>query len=394
METGLYFHIPFCKKRCGYCDFVTFAGFDRLIPMYVEALKKQVSLVGNGELVRSIFFGGGTPSLIPPDSYESIFKHIHQYFDVTEKAEITIEANPGTVESIKLAEYRKAGFNRISFGMQSANVNELQLLDRLHHPGEVEQAVAWARNAGFENINLDLIFGLPGQTLDDWKYSLLKALKLSPQHLSVYSLIVEEGTPLEKKIKAGVLKEPEEEVVAEQYEWTCATLEKAGYEHYEISNWALTLKDSDFRCQHNLRYWRLRSYHGFGCGAVGFISTEIASGNPSLLMQNPAWINQYIQLVDQAYSKLDVNCFFKPVSSKYEMETRLFVGFRLLEEGIDPREFSLRYGVSVETAFGDKLRNLLSEGYLEITKNGYYRLTRNTWLLANRVFREFASIEA
>lgn len=393
MDTGLYFHIPFCNRRCGYCDFVTFAGFNRLIPDYFHALEKQVMLFGKGEQVDTIYFGGGTPSLVPADEYKKLFSEIFKYFLVDVEAEITLEANPGTVTEASLAEFREIGFNRISFGMQSARESELELLDRSHLPGDIERALTWARAAGFGNINLDLIFGLPGQSMEDWKYSLHKALDLSPQHLSVYSLIVEEGTPLEKRIKNGILVEPDEDVAADQYDWTCEELDRSGFEHYEISNWAQSTTSQDFRCRHNLRYWRLQSYHGFGCGAVGFISKGITSGQ-SFLIQNPPWINTYIHQVERAFSSKDENPFLKPISAEYEMETRLFVGFRLLEEGIEPVDFKNRYGLTIENVFGKRLNKLIQDGLIEVAENGQYRLTRSSWLVANRVFREFSSLES
>ncbi len=394
MDTGLYFHIPFCNRRCGYCDFVTFAGFDRLIPNYLTALEKQVILIGKGEKVKTIYFGGGTPSLISVDGYKKLFSEIFRHFNVSKHAEITLEANPGTVTPASLIGFREIGFNRISFGMQSAKPSELKMLDRSHAPGDIDKAITWAKAAGFTNINLDLIFGLPGQSVDDWKYSLQYALGLSPKHLSIYSLIVEAGTPLEYRIKKGVLDEPDEDAAADQYEWTCAELDRSGFEHYEISNWAQISKNQDYRCQHNLRYWRLQSYHGFGSGAVGFISNEKNSSRCSMLMQNPPWINQYINKVESSFSSKDETQFFKKVSLDYEMETRLFVGFRLLEEGIDPVDFKIRYGLTIESVFGRRLKRLLKDGLIEIGDNGQYRLKRNAWLVANRVFREFMSVES
>jgi oxygen-independent coproporphyrinogen III oxidase len=395
MNTSLYFHIPFCRRRCGYCDFVTFAGFDRLIPQYVDALNKQVELMGDGSPVHTIFFGGGTPSLVPVSCYQELSKTIHNHFDVLPDAEISLEANPGTVDLHTLSGYREVGFNRISFGMQSAREDELLILDRAHSMEEVKQAVRNSRSAGFTNINLDLIFGLPGQTLDNWKYSLETALELEPDHLSLYSLIVEEGTPLANQIENGLLPMPDDDVAAEQYEWSCDLLAHAGYGHYEISNWAKISPNIDFRCQHNLQYWRLLPYYGFGCGAVGFLPEDSNSltGNKSSIMQNEKWIGKYIQKVDQAFQQKTPEIFLEPVEPEYEMATRLFVGFRLLEEGVDPIEFKLRFGKDIHQIFGEKIQKLLSDDLIEYSPEGKLRLSRKAWLVANRVFREFAGGE-
>jgi oxygen-independent coproporphyrinogen III oxidase len=394
LKTSLYFHIPFCRQRCGYCDFVTFAGFDRLLPNYLEALKKQVTLMGRGEPVHTIYFGGGTPSLVPAVDYRAIFETIHSSFDVDPTAEISLEANPGTVGMEALAGYRNAGFNRISFGMQSAREDELRLLDRAHSPGEVSKAVENARSAGFDNINLDLIFGLPGQSLDDWKYSLKAALEMSPDHLSLYSLIVEEDTPLAKKIQNHILPELDEDIAAEQYEWSCSLLEEAGYNHYEISNWAKNSSKGDFRCQHNLQYWRLLPYFGFGCGAVGFLPAGWRNDqSSSMLMENESWIGKYIQQVNLAYKNRDKNIFLKAVGPAYEMETRLYVGFRLLDEGVKPIEFLDRFKVDIFQVFGPILQKLMDKSLIETLPDGTLRLTRNAWLVANRVFRKFINEE-
>jgi oxygen-independent coproporphyrinogen-3 oxidase len=392
MNLSLYFHIPFCRQRCGYCDFVTFAGFERLIPDYMDSLKKQVMMMGNGEVVHSVYFGGGTPSLLSPQEYRLFFDVIEKNFTVESSSEITLEANPGTVNIESLSGYRKVGFNRISIGMQSARKKELQLLDRAHNPEDVRAAVENARRTGFENINLDLIFGLPGQTLKDWQFSLEAALDLKPQHLSLYSLIVEERTPLARRIQTHFLSEPDDDITAEQYEWSCDRLENAGFEHYELSNWALSSEVSDFRCRHNMQYWRLLPYLGFGCGAVGFLpASRKDSGQPSTLMHNEKFITRFIKQVNQAWNLNNKEIFLQAVSTSFEMETRLFVGFRLIHEGIDPTDFKTRFHQDVYDVFGSKLNHLIKNNLLEITPGGNIRLTRKAWLVANRVFREFAN---
>lgn len=392
MNTSLYFHIPFCTRRCGYCDFVTFAGFERLIPEYMEAINLQVTQVGKGQPVHTIYFGGGTPSLVPAEFYEKLFSTIKLKFNIMENCEVSLEANPGTVDLALLKKYKTVGFNRISFGMQSALVNELNLLDRTHKPGDIEKAVKNARSAGFQNINLDLIFGLPDQTLADWQYSLEYSLQLKPEHLSLYSLIVEDGTPLANQIMKGSVREPDNDVAAEQFEWACGRLEKAGFAHYEISNWAKLDEQKDYRCQHNLQYWRLLPYLGFGAGAVGFLPAGTGYGERPQTMTNRNAIGNYIRDIK---SKTDISGglpYMNLVSDAFEKETCMFVGFRLLEEGINLADYFHRFHSDPNQDFDEKLNELRKNGLIEIN-NTSLRLTKEGWLLANHLFREFSSEE-
>jgi oxygen-independent coproporphyrinogen III oxidase len=392
MNISLYFHIPFCTRRCGYCDFVTFAGFERVIPEYLSAVNLQVKQVGRGQSVHSIYFGGGTPSLVPAELYRNLFSTVRANFDVLENCEISLEANPRTVDLPLLEAYYKTGFNRISFGMQSARETELKLLERSHSPVDVELAVKAARAAGFKNINLDLIFGLPDQSLKDWQYSLESALQMNPEHLSLYSLIVEEGTPLANQIAKKTIPEPDEDIAAEQYEWSCKRLEQAGFNHYEISNWAKSDLVQDYRCQHNLQYWRLLPYLGFGAGAVGFLPPDSGYGDLANTMTNERTILKYIRDVLSKEGQSSGTHYMKQASLAFEKETRLFVGFRLLEEGIDLPTYSSRFHSEIRNDFGEIIDKLKLEQLIEIQKTNL-RLTKKGWLLANRVFREFSTIE-
>jgi oxygen-independent coproporphyrinogen-3 oxidase len=393
MKTSLYFHIPFCSKRCGYCDFVTFAGFERLIPAYLTALNLQVEQVGKGQKVHTIYFGGGTPSLVPPVFYEKLFKQIGLYFEILNDCEISLEANPGTVELSILDSYRKEGFNRISFGMQSARKSELDLLERSHKPGDIKKAVHQARMAGFDNLNLDLIFGLPGQTLENWQYSLEVALDLKPEHLSLYSLIVEEGTPLANQIAKGSVQLPDEDMAAEQYEWSCERLEKAGFSHYEISNWAKSDGIKDYSCQHNLQYWRLLPYLGFGTGAVGFIPGGSGYGSYSHTMTNKNSILKFISDVNAKASTYEKYPYMNQVSDTFEKETRMFVGFRLLEEGININDYIKRFHSNPNMDYGEIIDRLIKQGLIKDDNETRLCLTKKGWLVANRVFREFTTVE-
>jgi oxygen-independent coproporphyrinogen-3 oxidase len=277
--------------------------------------------------------------------------------------------------------------------MQSARESELKLLERSHNPGDIEKAVSMARSAGFKNINLDLIFGIPGQSLADWQFSLEQALRLEPEHLSLYSLIVEDGTPLARQIALGLVHEPDEDIAAEQYEWTCERLEQAGYHHYEISNWARIDKTNDNRCQHNLQYWRLNPYLGFGAGAVGFLPANNEFDKAALTMTNANTIGKYIRDVNINKRGIGSRFYMKPVSTLFEKETFLFVGFRLLDEGINLEEYEHRFQTNPFQDFGEKLSKLQEAGLIENLANANLRVTKKGWLLANRVFREFSSVE-
>ncbi|HNS37813.1 MAG TPA: radical SAM family heme chaperone HemW, partial [Anaerolineaceae bacterium] len=267
---SLYVHIPFCRRRCGYCDFNTYAGMESWIAHYSAALKQEiteVALAAGARLpVGTVFWGGGTPSLLPIEQIALIKNAYSQYYLLLPDAEITLEANPGTVSLPWLTELRRLGFNRLSFGMQSANPAELRLLDRAHAPQDVQSAVAWSRQVGFDNLNLDLIYGLPNQRLSDWQNTLSAALQLEPEHLSLYSLIVEPGTPLAAQVESGRLPPPDDDLAADMMDLAAEVLSAAGFVQYEISNFARGLEHS---CHHNLQYWRNLPYLGFGAGAHG-----------------------------------------------------------------------------------------------------------------------------
>src|SRR6202142_691250 len=233
MTYSLYFHIPFCTHRCAYCDFHTYAGQQDSIPAYAHSLCKEIEFVGrrfpDRNKIHTIFFGGGTPSLLSPDQFDSIFHSIRKQFDLTENAEITIEANPGTVSPEQLRELRAIGINRISFGVQSANAEELRMLERAHDFFDVINSVGWGRWAGFDNLNLDLIYGLPEQTRQTWQTTVKRILDLNPNHISAYALTLEHGTPFGRWSKRGLLPLPDPDLAADMYEWASDTFESAGY---------------------------------------------------------------------------------------------------------------------------------------------------------------------
>ena len=386
--TSIYVHIPFCTRRCSYCDFNTYDGFNHLIPRYVEALLKEVKIVARqvdkNDQVHTIFFGGGTPSLIPLDYFEKALTTIQTSFPVLPEVEVTLEANPGTVTKEYLNGLKQLGFTRISLGMQSADAQDLQVLERQHGFAQVKQSVIWAKEAGFGHINLDLIFGIPGQTLKSWKDSLGAALNLGVDHLSLYSLTIEKGTPLEHAIGSGSIQTPDPDLAASMFEYAIKHLPLKGFQQYEISNWST---EKSNRSVHNLQYWILQPYLGFGAGAHGYYSYH--------RMENVKGILEYINRIE----KMNGRSFeFSPAELKRtrltvwdEMQEYLMLGFRLTEEGISRKEFEARFQSNLEELFSKQLNILLKSGLIEMhpQDGDRIRLTKKGVLFGNRVFGEF-----
>ncbi|MGH2585560.1 MAG: radical SAM family heme chaperone HemW, partial [Dehalococcoidia bacterium] len=263
---SLYLHIPFCDHKCSYCDFNSYAGLDRLMPAFTEALVRELRLWAprlRGRRVPTVFFGGGTPSLTPLPDLARITQTIRAEYRLDPEAEISLEANPGTVDLAYLRGLREIGINRLSIGVQSLDDGELRMLDRIHDAGTAIEAYEAARAAGFDNVNLDLIFGVAGQTLAGWERTLRRAIALAPEHLSLYALTIEEGTALAAQIARGIAPEPDADLQAAMYERTQDLMAAAGYEHYEISNWCRP----GFECRHNLVYWQDGEWLGLGPGA-------------------------------------------------------------------------------------------------------------------------------
>jgi oxygen-independent coproporphyrinogen-3 oxidase len=266
---ALYIHVPFCERKCTYCDFNSYAGLDDLMPAYTEALANEIRLWGSVERyrVRTVFFGGGTPSELPLTNLARILAAVREAFNVEPGAEVTLEANPGTVDEAYLRGLRDLGVNRLSLGVQSFDDAELQALTRIHSAAEAREAFAAARAAGFERINLDLIYGLPHQSFERWRANVDEAIRLRPEHVSCYALSVEPGTVLFKQVRAGRTPGPDPDLQADMYEYAVEALAAAGYERYEISNWALPGEV----CRHNLVYWHNEPYLGVGCGAHSYL---------------------------------------------------------------------------------------------------------------------------
>lgn len=397
-ETSIYIHIPFCKHRCAYCDFNTYANQEDSIPAYVNALIKEIEFVGEqtnktfstSQTIKTIFFGGGTPSLLSSGQFDSILSALFSSFNISPNAEITIEANPGTISSEKLDSIRKAGINRISFGVQSANAEELRMLEREHNFFDVIEAVSSARKAGFDNLNLDLIYGLPEQTLSTWQTTLKRILDLHPEHISAYALTLEHGTPFGKWAEKGLLPLPNPDLAADMYEWTCEYLAETGYTQYEISNWALKKeergKKKEYYCQHNLQYWKSLPYFGLGAGAHGYIN--------GIRYSNVLRIKTYIErLSDSQFPNFEYPLSPATVNHKQQnmqenMSDYMLNNLRLVEVGVAESDFHLRFGSGLLDVYQKEIDELIKKNLLE--KNAEtYRLTKQGRLLANQVFLQF-----
>ena len=395
-NTSLYLHVPFCRHRCSYCDFNTFAGQERLIPAYVEAICQEIRQVAAAGQVRqgqmipahTIFFGGGTPSLLSAQQFETILSTIRDCFTLLPGAEVTIEANPGTVSLESLTGLRQAGINRLSFGMQSAHPDDLRMLERQHDFLGVIQAVKWARQAGFENLSLDLIFGLPEQSLERWQATLEHALGLQPEHLSLYCLTIEHGTPLQKQARHGLIPIPDDDLAADMYEYAMQRLAEAGFVQYEISNWACVRPDGNlYASRHNQQYWYNQPYLGFGAGAHGF-----AGGSRTM---NVGGIRPYIERCQAGKAAVfpagPAARRVIAVDAKTEMQETMMVGLRLTQEGISRQAFEARFGQPLEAVFGKEIAQLVKAGLLEWFAPGAdrLRLTPRGRMLGNQVFMQF-----
>jgi oxygen-independent coproporphyrinogen III oxidase len=389
---SLYIHIPFCRKRCGYCDFNTVAGLEGMIPAYVAALCEEIQHVGalaaEQVPVHTIFFGGGTPSLLEPGQVAAILAAVASIFNVQTGAEISLEANPGTLTQAQLVRLRESGVNRLSLGVQSAHPGELALLDRLHGVYEVIEAVNWARQAGFDNINLDLIYGLPGQALERWSETLEFALRLKPEHLSMYALTIEEGTPLQRWSKRGLVEAVDDDRAADMYELAMDRMAGMGYVQYEISNWAKMDESGRLlACRHNLQYWTNRPYLGLGSGAHGYSQKRRTA--------NVRGVRTYINALRgdwKEFPQSPANETVTWIDLKTEMDETMMVGLRLTQSGVSEREFAGRFGVSLDSAYGNEITPLVKQGLVEWTEiegERRLRLTRRGRLLGNQVFLHF-----
>ncbi len=374
---SLYLHIPFCHTRCHYCDFNTYAGILPLREPYVRALITEIGLAGqlaqraNGTPRRSrtIFFGGGTPSLLTVEQIKRLLFACREAFAVDEQAEITLEANPGTLSSEQLTGLRAAGINRLSLGSQSFDAELLHTLGRIHSPEEIIQAFSNARAAGFRSINLDFMFGLPGQTMHHWKTTLDRALTLHPEHFSLYSLIIEEGTLFYTWTNEGQIIPGDEDLCADMYEYADERLQAEGYENYEISNWALP----GYQSRHNLTYWQNLPYIGMGAGAHSFFGGRRFSN-----VLNP---QEYIRLLKKQQRPEADGEFIDRIQ---EMSETAFLGLRTAQ-GLHLPTFEERFAEPFTQFVGTRLHCVEAAGLLE-HDHEWIRLSKRGRLLGNEVF--------
>lgn len=376
---GLYVHIPFCIKKCNYCDFLSAPADDTTKKRYVDALCKEIA--GYKELVRdyelaTVYFGGGTPSVLPVSLMEQVLEVIQKNITVNlEAAEITMEVNPGTVTLEKLNGYRQLGVNRLSIGVQSSKEEELALLGRIHSFEEAKQTVVWAREAGFTNISLDLISALPGQSLEDYKQNVEAILALQPEHISSYSLIVEEGTPFYELYAEGREKEtdlPDEETDRAMYAYTKERLAAAGYERYEISNYA----KPGYESRHNSSYWTGTEYLGAGLGASSLFTNA--------RYHNETDLTTYIREVEEGK---DIRREMERLVESEQMEEFMILGLRRMC-GVSREEFQKRFARPLETVYGSALQKLVKQKLIVI-EGDCIALTELGIDVSNRVFVEF-----
>lgn len=376
MYNRLYIHVPFCVKKCNYCAFVSAHPRDNELTEYPELLMRELQLHPSGTgSIASIYFGGGTPSLLKPTDISKILEGITNTTDITVDAEITMEINPGTVDGYSLKAFQTAGINRISLGVQSFDDTILKRLGRIHTAEHSRQAYRQAREAGFNNISIDLIHSLPGQSLKQWQSELQQAVALKPEHISIYGLTVEEGTPFAQTYPEGSPELADEDLSADMFEYTDRLLTESAFEHYEIANYAR----SGYRSQHNSGYWKRDGYLGLGVAAHSFLRKE--SG---VRFSNPDTLGEYRrQVLSGRLVRNDEQWLMKSDA----MAEYMFLGLRLAD-GISRSAFEREFGRSLEDAFGSVTADLVMLDLL-VQNGDLLALTRRGMLLSNQVFNRF-----
>lgn len=374
MALSLYVHIPFCLKRCIYCDFVSGIYNPEKEAAYIKALKKEILNISHKTTFRTLYIGGGTPTVLSTEALSDLITCIFRHFNFIENYEATIEANPGTLDKKKLQTIRSLGVTRISIGIQSFNNEELDCLGRLHSSDDAEQAVCLVKDAGFENIGIDLIYGIPGQNIDSWRRTLERAVSLRPKHLSSYELTVEQGTLLYDYIKTNKLKRMGEEKIIEMYNYAIDFLTAKSFVHYEISNFAMP----DYYCRHNLNYWNRGEYYGVGLGAHSFIKGKRFYNTDSL--------EDYIRALSENKSPVKET---EVITKDKAFSEAIFLGLRKTR-GINPKTLHESYGKDILTLYQKEIRELQDAGLMELNgTDSYIRLTRKGLLLSNEVFTRF-----
>ena len=375
---ALYVHIPFCEQRCHYCDFNTFAVQGQPVDDYLAALEREMETVVRERppgVIRSVYIGGGTPTILDAGRLSRLLIAIRRHFpDWAPDCEVTVEANPGTADPDKLAALKEGGVNRLSFGVQAFDDALLKAIGRIHDTADVYRSIAWAREAGFSNLSIDLMFGLPNQTLDHVRDSVRRALELDLPHYSLYSLKIEERTLFDAMYERNELPLPDEDTELDMYTHIIRELRASGYRHYEISNFA----KPGYEGRHNIAYWRNESYYGVGAGAHGYVD--------GIRHVNIKGVREYIAATSSGRPVLERH----PVDDREAMEDFMMVGLRLLD-GVSGADFAAMFGKEMEAVFGRELAELQRRGLLE-KANGRYRLTWQGLLLGNEVFGEFVGV--
>lgn len=378
-ELGIYIHIPFCKQKCYYCDFVSYSNKCSEVKEYIESLKKEIEEFDfSNYKVTSIYIGGGTPSYIDSIYIVEILSELKEKLKYNliefKDIEITIEVNPGTVDTKKLNDYKKSGINRLSIGLQSTKNDILKKIGRIHTYQEFLEIYKLARETGFKNINIDLMIGIPGQKIGDLKNTLQDIIKLEPEHISVYSLIIEENTPIEKMLENGEIKLPDEDLERNMYWYVKNTLELNGYNHYEISNFAKLGKES----RHNLNCWNQEEYIGFGVAAHSYLN--------GIRFSNTINVEEYIQHIEN--NRKEENIQIEESQSLEDKKNEfMMLGFRKIQ-GVDIARFKEKFIDNPIFLYRENLNKLVEEGLIEVDLN-HIKLTNKGIDLANLVFEEF-----
>jgi len=372
-DLALYIHIPFCKRRCSYCSFVSYAGREVDIPIYTRALREELKAHAVGQRVSSVYFGGGTPSLLSVEQLADLMSAIRSNYALDESAEVTIEANPGTVDGEYLSAIRALGINRISLGMQSLDDAELTLLGRIHTAAEAKESFMLARDAGFSNINLDIIYGVPGRTMNQCRDMLKKVINLAPQHLSLYPLTLDGDEPLYRAIECGKVDQLDADATADQYELAEKILKSHGYNHYEISNWSF----AGYESRHNMVYWLGGPYLGVGVAAHSYIDGCRYANTPALDSYLAAFCG----------SKSDIREMEERIGPELELAETVILGLRLTR-GIDIGDINSRFNVNLLDKYRDQVEELTALGLVESDVKSI-SLTPRGRLLGNEVFWRF-----
>jgi oxygen-independent coproporphyrinogen-3 oxidase len=373
---GIYIHIPFCERKCVYCDFYSLT--DRSSQnTFVETLLfelEQNAHLGKNDIFDTIYLGGGTPSLLSIDELTRIFEKIHKLYNISANVETTIEVNPGTVDLLKLRAYKKIGINRLSIGIQSFNDDDLRFLGRIHNAQQAGETIRAGRSAGFDNISLDLISAIPGQTIDNWFYNLQEVIKYHPEHISAYTLIIEDGTPLHEKVLKEIVTEKPPDEEAEFFEKTIDTLKKNNYLHYEVSSFS---KNEEYISRHNFKYWNHSNYLGFGPSARSFWNRR--------RYKNVASLTEYIKKLSAAESAEIFSENLNDAAMEFEY---IFLNLRTFS-GIDFADFKKRFGHIFIESYNSSIKSLIANGFAEIDNN-IFRLTKKGLMLSDEILPGFA----